>query len=217
LENLKRIAEEIRAELDEKNQRRDAALKTSRETIRMSANAIRAVHREEFDEARTLLDEARRNVVETKELLKDNLDIYYAGYVQDAQKEYSEGELTLALVQGERMSSDKELGVECAAYLNGLGEAIGELRRHVLDLIRLGKLERAEQLLTAMDDVYYVLVTFDYPDAITGGLRRTTDMVRGVLERTRGDLTVSIRQKELEHAIASAVARIQDERGSASS
>lgn len=217
MENLKRIAEEIRAELDEKNLRRDEALKTSRETIRMSANAIRAVHREEFDEARALLDEARRKVVETKELLKDSLDIYYAGYVQDAQKEYSEGELTLALVQGERMSSDKELGVECAAYLNGLGEAIGELRRHVLDLIRLERLERAEELLITMDDVYYVLVTFDYPDAITGGLRRTTDMVRGVLERTRGDLTVSIRQKELERAIASAVARIQDERGSASS
>jgi len=213
MENLKRIAEEIRAELDEKNRVRDEALKVSRETIRLSANAIRAVHREEFDEARQLLDEARQKVIETRELLKDNLDIYYAGYVQDAQKEYAEGELTLALVRGERMPSDKDVGAECAAYLNGLGEAIGECRRHLLDLIRLGKLDRAEQLLETMDECYYALVTFDYPDAVTGGLRRTTDMVRGVLERSRGDLTVSMRQRELEETIASAIGLFENERG----
>ena len=213
MENLKQIADEIRAELDEKNRVRDVALQVSREVIRMSANSIRAVHREEFDEARQLLDQTRRKVDETRELLKDNLDIYYAGYVQDAQKEYSEGELTLALVRGEKMPSDKELGTECAAYLNGLGEAVQECRRHTLDLIRLGKLERATQLLNTMDDAYYVLVTFDYPDAITGGLRRTTDMVRGVLERTRGDLTVSIRQQELEQSMAAVMARLDNERG----
>jgi len=217
VDNLKQIAEEIRAELDEKNRVREVALQASREVIRMSANAIRAVHREEFDEARELLDQARHKVEETRELLQGNLDIYYAGYVQDAQKEYSEGELTLALVRGERMPSDKDLGTECAAYLNGLGEAIGECRRHLLDLIRLGKLERAEQLLDEMDEVYYVLVTFDYPDAVTGGLRRTTDMVRGVLERTRGDLTLTIRHQELEEALASAVAAIENVRGSGGS
>lgn len=208
MENLKKITDDIHAELMEKNSAREKALTASREVIRLSANAIRAVHREEFDEARNLMDKARARVEETRELLKEQLDIYYAGYVQDAQKEYAESELTNAIVQDLRMPSHQELGVECAAYLNGLGEAIGECRRHVLDIIRKGDTVRGEQLLQIMDDAYYMLVTFDYPDAVTSGLRRTTDMVRGVLERTRGDLTVTIRQQELEQSIETAIERL---------
>lgn len=186
------------------------ALKTSREVIRQSANAIRAIHREEFDDARALMDEARRKVIETSELLKDHGDIYYAGYVQDAQKEYAESELTMALIRDMPLPSHQELCVECASYLNGFGEAIGECRRHVLDLLRSGKTDRAEVLLKIMDEVFYVLVSYDYPEAVTAGLRRTTDMVRAVLERTRGDLTITISQKELRETISSAMNRIGD-------
>ena len=212
MQNLKKIAEDIRLELNQKNQAREGALTLSREVIRLSANAIRSVHREEFDDARDLMGKARDKVRETQALLKDQLDIYYAGYVQDAQKEYAESELTCAIVLNQRMPSHQELGVECAAYLNGLGEAIGECRRHVLDIIRKGDVQRGEQLLQIMDDAYYMLVTFDYPDAVTSGLRRTTDMVRGVLERTRGDLTVTIRERELEQAIDTAIGRLTSER-----
>jgi len=207
LENLRRIAEDIRIELEAKNSAREQALKSSREAIRLSANAIRAVHREEFDDARQLMAETRKKIHATTEVLKDQLDIYYAGYVQDAQKEYAESELTYALVKDEALPSHQELGVECASYLNGLGEALGECRRHVLDLIRRGNIERAEDLLQIMDEAFCVLVTFDYPEAVTAGLRRTTDMVRGVLERTRGDLTMIIRQQELEKCIESAASR----------
>jgi len=208
LENLKKIAEDIRAELDAKNAAREQALTLSREIIRLSANSIRAVHRDEFDDARELMDQARAKVIESKKLLQNQLDIYYTGYVLDAQKEYAESELTMAIVRNMPLPSHQELGVECAPYLNGLGEAIGECRRRVLDIIRLGEFERGEQILQVMDDVYYLLVTFDYPDAVTGGLRRTTDMVRGVLERTRGDLTVTISQKELEDSIKDAVKKL---------
>jgi len=193
--------------LEAKNSAREQALKSSREAIRLSANAIRAVHREEFDDARQLMAETRKKIHATTEVLKDQLDIYYAGYVQDAQKEYAESELTYALVKDEALPSHQELGVECASYLNGLGEALGECRRHVLDLIRRGNIERAEDLLQIMDEAFCVLVTFDYPEAVTAGLRRTTDMVRGVLERTRGDLTMIIRQQELEKCIESAASR----------
>ncbi len=210
MENLAKIAEDIREELEAKNTAREMALKTSREVVRQSANAIRAIHREEFDEARSLMDEARRKVHETSELLKDQRDIYYAGYVQDAQKEYAESELTMALIRDMPLPSHQELGVECASYLNGFGEAIGECRRHVLDLLRSGKIERAEALLNIMDEVFYVLVSYDYPEAVTAGLRRTTDMVRGVLERTRGELTITISQKELKDTINSAMARFSD-------
>jgi translin len=131
----------------------------------------------------------------------DYADLYYAGYTQDALKEFAEANITYALITNRPLPDPDELGVEYAAYLNGLGEAAGELRRHVLDLIRHGDLERGEEILSMMDDIYGVLVTIDFPNAITGGLRRTTDMVRGVLERTRGDLTMSLRQEKLQQAL----------------
>ena len=205
MEKLTKMADDIRAELDAKNAVRDKALVTSREAIRFSANSIRAIHRGEFKEAAALLKEARTRVRKTAGELKGYLDIYYAGYVQDAQKEYTEAEAVKAIMQDIPIPTHRELGVEAAPYLNGLGEAVSECRRDVLDLLRAGDMKRAEKVLKAMDDVYYILVTFDYPDAITGGLRRTMDMVRAVLERTRGDMTVTIRQRELEEALNKAV------------
>ncbi|MGB9588674.1 MAG: haloacid dehalogenase [Armatimonadota bacterium] len=209
MENLIRVAEEIRAELDEKNAARDKALITSREAIRFSANAIRAVHRAEFNEAGELLKEARFRILETAAELKQHLDIYYAGYVQDAQKEYVEAETVNAIMQGLLVPTHEQLGVEIAPYLNGLAEAASECRRDVLDLLRAGRIERAEQVLKTMDDLYDILVTFDYPDAITGGLRRTLDQTRAVLERTRGDLTITMRQQELEHVVNRAIEAFQ--------
>jgi len=205
MENLMKIAEDIRAELDAKNAVRDKALVTSREAIRFCANSIRGVHRAQFDEAAELLKQARNRVHETADELKDYLDIYHAGYVQDAQKEYVEAEVVRAIMLDLPLPSHQELGVEEAPYLNGLAEAVSECRRDVLDLMRHGEIERAEQVMKVMDDVYGVLMTFDYPDAITGGLRRTMDATRAVLERTRGDLTVTMRQCELEKALNKAV------------
>lgn len=202
------IVEELRSVLDQTNQVREDALKLSRETIRLSANSIRASHREDFDEARDLKAQARKKVEETRGILKDKLEIYYTGYVQDAQKEYAESELTHAIVREMQFPKFNELGVEPAAYLNGLAEAIGESRRHVLDVMRHGDLDRAERILGIMDDVYYALITFDYPDAVTQGLRRQTDMVRGVLERTRADITLLLQQRKLETALETAIDRI---------
>lgn len=208
MENIKIIAEDIRAILDETNAVRESALKLSRETIRLSANSIRASHREDFNEAIDLKSQARAKVDEAREMLKDKPEIFYTGYVQDAQKEYAESELTYAIIREFDFPKHNELGVEPAAYLNGLAEAIGESRRHVLDVLRHGDLERAERILSIMDEVYYALITFDYPDAVTQGLRRQTDMVRGVLERTRADLTLLQQQRKLETAIESAIDRL---------
>ena len=190
---------------------REDALRLSREVIRLSANSIRASHREDFDEARELKAQARSKVEETREMLKDKREIYFTGYVQDAQKEYAESELTHAIVREQPLPRHDELGVEPAAYLNGLAEAIGESRRHVLDVLRHGDLDRGERILNIMDEVYYVLITFDYPDAVTQGLRRQTDMVRGVLERTRGDITLLFQQRKLENAIETALDRFGNE------
>lgn len=208
MDNIKSVAEDIRAILDETNQVREDALRLSREVIRLSANSIRASHREDFDEACELKSLARQKVEETRQILKHKLEIYYTGYVQDAQKEYAESELTYAIIREAQLPMHQELGVEPAAYLNGLAEAIGESRRHVLDVLRHGDLQRAERILSIMDEVYYALITFDYPDAVTQGLRRQTDMVRGVLERTRGDITILHQQRKLEQAIGDAMDRL---------
>lgn len=201
MENLETIAEKIRTNFEAKNKVRDETLRLSRALIRHCANAIRATHRGEFENAAGLLATAKALASEMVDGVADYADLYHAGYTQDALKEFAEASITYALITDRPLPDPDELGVEYAAYLNGLGEAAGELRRHVLDLIRHGELERGEEILSIMDDIYSVLVTIDFPNAITGGLRRTTDMVRGVLERTRGDLTMSLRQEKLQQAL----------------
>jgi translin len=201
LENLDAIAERIHDAFEAKNTARDEALRRSRELIRRCANTIRATHRAEFEEANQLLATAHQAGSELMECVADYPDLYYAGYTQDALKELAEASITYALITGGSLPDPDDLGIEYAPYLNGLGETVGELRRHVLDIIRRGQTERAEEMLSAMDDIYAVLVTMDFPDAITRRLRRTTDVVRAVLERTRGDLTMAMRQDKLQEAL----------------
>jgi translin len=213
MKELDAIAERARAVLDTKNGVREQTLALSREIIRTSANTIRAVHRGEFDEARQLLAHAHEAASRLKATAGAHVDLYAAGYVHDCQKELAEAALVLAMVAGEKLPEPEALGIEYPAFLNGLGEAVGELRRHVLDVIRRGDMVRGERMLACMDDIYHHLVTFDYPDALTGGLRRTTDAVRGILERTRGDVTTSLRQDQLRAAIGEALARFQGDGG----
>ena len=179
-----------------KNAAREQALTASRAIIRMSANSIRAVHRGEFEKAREMLEEAKAVRDAAVRALEGHADIYHAGFLHDAQKEYAEARTTLALLSGGSIPQPEELGVEYAAYLNGIAEAVGEMRRMVLDRLRAGQYDGCEEILEAMDDIYSVLVTIDYPDAMTGGLRRTTDQTRGILEKTRGDLTMATVQRE---------------------
>ncbi|MFH0913719.1 MAG: haloacid dehalogenase [Chloroflexota bacterium] len=197
-ENLEQIAEHIRLSFSERDAAREKMLPLCREVIRHSGNAIRAVHRREFEQARDLLKNARGFLDEAQQAADNFSELASAHYLKDAEKEFAEGNITLALVTRHKLPTPEELRVDYAPYLNGLGEAVGEVRRFLLDNLRKGDLSQGEELLSAMDDIYTVLVTMDFPDALTGGLRRTADNVRGILERTRSDLTLTIRQKELE-------------------
>lgn len=198
---LDSIGEKVRSFFAVEDGAREKGLVLSRESIRFSANAIRAVHRGEYDQARELIKSSRTCVQDMSRTLADHPALLHGGFVHNGQKEYAEACITLALVSGDTLPDPDELGINYAAYLNGLGEAAGELRRHLLDTLRDGQIERCEEILWAMDDIYSLLVTIDFHDALTGGLRRTTDMVRGVLERTRGDLTIALRQRELERKL----------------
>lgn len=195
---LDQVAESIRERLAAKYQARERALQVHREVIRSSANAILAVHRGQHQLGSELRAKAGEALAEIKGALDHQLDILYSGFIADAQKEYAEASLFHALILGEELPSPEALGIPDAPYLNGLGEAAGELRRYILDSLRRGDTARGEELMATMDDIYMVLISMDFPDALTGGLKRTTDMVRGVLERTRGDLTLSLRQQELQ-------------------
>jgi len=195
---LDSIAEKIRLELSAKDAAREQVLPLCREVIRYSSQAIRAIHRQEFDSTRELLGTTRNLLQQAEQALTGAPEISNTGFLKDAQKEFAEGSILLSLVTGSTLPDAADLGVDPASYLNGMAEAASELRRYLLDGIRKGDLSRGEELLAAMGDIYNVLVTMDFPDAVTGGLRRTTDMLRGVLERTRSDLTLVIRQQELE-------------------
>jgi translin len=201
MDNLEAIGERIHHFLAEKNKARDETLQKSRVLIRHCSRAIRAVHRNERDLAKKHLDEARMLAEELSSVQDTHPDIYFAGYTRDALKEFAEASIVYALIGNEPLPDPDELSVEYDSYLGGLGEAAGELRRRVLDILRHDAVSEGERLLDLMDDIYSYLVTVDFPDAITGNLRRITDMVRGVTERTRGDMTTSIQQRELRDAL----------------
>lgn len=201
MDQLETIGETIRAEFEQINDARNLAYTRSRKLISLCARAIRAVHREEWDTAVSLINQSRQATEDLVADVQDYPQLYHAGYTQDAIKEYVEANLTYALVRGRPLPTPEELGADYPAWLNGLAEAATELRRRILDIIRHGHSQEAERLLGNMDNIYSILVTIDFNDSITGGLRRRTDTVRAVLERTRGDVTTSLRQAELEQAL----------------
>lgn len=200
--NLDAIADSIRAELSARDAVREKVLPLSREAIRYCSLTIRAVHRLELDKAEELLQSARSLLSEIHAITSEQEEFRYSGFTRDAEKEFAEASITLALVKNQPIPGATDLSVEGACYLNGMGEAVGELRRFVLDGLRRGDFSRGEDLLDAMDHIYSTMVTIDFPDAITHGLRRTTDSVRGILEKTRGDLTLAVQQKSLEGKLA---------------
>jgi translin len=197
-DDLDIISEHIRLDLTAQDNAREKAMPLSREVIRLAGHTIRAIHRHEYNTGRNKLSEARGMLDEAKKLINSCTELPNTHFVWDAEKEFAEASITLKLVLGEKIPAPEDLDVDNSAYLNGMAEGASELRRFLLDSLRKGDHSRGEELLGDMDEIYNVLVTMDFPDSITGGLRRTTDALRGVLEKTRSDLTLSAQQKRLE-------------------
>jgi len=212
MERYRAICDKIRAQFDLKDAARERGLALSREVVRRSANAIRAIHRRDFSEARTLIDGIHHLVDEMNAALADHPEVKYAGFVHDSQKEYAEAAIFFSVVTGEPLPDPDALGVDYPAYLHGVGDATGEMRRLILDRIREGASAQAntEELLNAMDEIYFELITFDYPAAVTAGLRRITDVLRGTIERTRGDLSTALGQQHLRAALERMERKLED-------
>ena len=202
MHKLEKIAEQIRQNFELRTGIRDQALKQTRQLTRSCSLAIRAVHRNDFDMMEEHLAEAQILADKIRSNLKDHPDLQFAGYTQDSLKEFVEANIACSLIQNQALHTPEELGVEYATYLNGLAEVVGELRRRILDILRSGYSQEAERLLNHMDDIYSILVTMDFPDAITHGLRRQTDTARNLVEKTRGDVTFSLRGEDLTQAIS---------------
>ncbi|MCJ7436091.1 MAG: haloacid dehalogenase [Anaerolineales bacterium] len=208
MHKLEQIAEKIRKNFDVRTTARDQALAQARQLTRACALSIRAVHRDETDIMNEHLTEAHTLADGLHHDLAAHPDLFYAGYTQDALKEFVEANVTCALIQNKPLLTPAELNVADATYLNGQAEVVGELRRRTLDILRHGYSQEAERLLGYMDEIYSVLVTMDYPDAITNGLRRQTDLARSIIEKTRGDVTFSLRGEHLEQAISKISAQL---------
>lgn len=190
------------------NRARERALPLCRQMIQNSGNAIRSAHRLQPDKAHELLGQNADVNRQLLEAVAESEEIRQAGFVHDAQKEYAEACITVALIEARPLPVAEDIGVSMPAYLHGLGESIGEMRRYVLDSLRRGDTTRCEELLATMDDFYGVLMGMDYPDMVTHGLRRNSDAARGLIERTRGDLTNALRQDGLEARLAEFEKRI---------
>jgi translin len=200
--HLESLSDRIRESFERQNTIRDEALAQSRNLTRHAARAIRAIHRDDTVLAQENLAKANQLATDLREGLADEPDLYFSGYAQDALKEFCEAHLTVATVLNQDWPTPEELHVEYATYLNGMSEVVGELRRRIMDIMRAGHSPEVERLLDVMDDIYALLVTMDYPDALTYGLRRRTDIARSIIERTQADVTISYRQQLLENRIA---------------
>jgi translin len=212
--NLSELSAAFQRSFEETVAARDKALGASRQSIRASANGIRAIHRGELDQAHRLMEQSLAAIRAGRDAVREaHPGVYFAGFLQDAQKEYAEARITEAVVTGGELPGPEELEVEIPPYLNGMAESIGEGRRAILDLLRQGELERSERILSTMEDIYYLLVSMDYPDAITGHLRRSTDVARSLLERTRGDLSVALVQRNLQEALETGLTRLEGSPG----
>jgi translin len=209
--DLDGLSHDLHDRFDAKTAARERALPAARRSIRASANSIRAIHRLELDRAKELIEESRAALEDGFGAVGDHPDVRFAGYLQDAEKEYAEANVTYALVAGQEVPTPEGLGVGDAPFLNGMAEAIGEGRRRILDLLRTGEVAEGEALLAAMEEIYGVLVTMDYPDAITLNLRRSTDVARSLIEKTRGDLAIAFMQREMRDALDEHARRLKGE------
>ena len=212
-QSLQSITHDIVERFESLSAARDQAVTQGRQVVRLAANAVRAMHRDAFEDASSLLEDANALLTQISDATIPYPSVFWAGYVQDAMKEYAEAELMKAMLRSEPLPDPLALQVEDGAYLNGLAEAASELRRDTLDALRANQIERALTLMEGMDRVYAALVTIDFPDAVTGGLRRSTDQLRAVLERTRADVTVAVRQNRLEQALQAVEGRWTGESG----
>ncbi|WP_457619607.1 hypothetical protein [Methanopyrus sp.] len=199
--NLRETIEDIRGELDALDEARDEAQVVLRDLHKLSSEAVYEVHRGNLEEARRRLDEAAELVSKLHDLLGDFPELLRTGFAENHLQEYAEAEILYSIVKDLRAPSPEEINVSPRAYLLGLLDAVGELRRIVVDALREGDLDRAEEFLGIMEEIYSLTMTFDYPRSVVPNLKRKQDVARSLLEKTRSEVTIAGKTEELKRAL----------------
>ena len=199
MQKLEEIANKIEDYLGEKNQVREVALRKAREIIKKSSGIIQTIHK--CKESERDIITLKKNGIELKNMVQSHLDLYYSGFVENAYMEMCEAVILYSIIKNQPLPTIEELEVTSSSYLLGIGDVIGELRRIVLDSLRKGEIEKASNYLDIMEDLYLILMRFNYPNAIVN-IRRKQDIARGLLEKTRGEVAFAFRGKSLEEKIA---------------
>ncbi len=189
MENLEEIGAELEAYLDEKERVREETLRVSREILKLSARTIAAMHRGAFVDGDVLriIDLCKQ----LKKDLRDHKDMWHSGAVANSLQEAAEAAIVHALLKNERLPHPDDLAVTYPAYLLGLCDAVGELRRFALTALKDGRTDDAEMYLERMDRIFAVISQYHYPKAIVP-VKVKQDQARGIIERTRGDVALSI-------------------------
>ena len=182
LENLSSI-------FDKLNDIREQSLTTSREIVRECSKSIRNIHRNDEVSAKEHIENARKKLENLKSITSDVSEISYAGYVLDAEREFVEAVMFYTFEVSGYIEPFNNFNVHPSSYIQGIGDTIGEWRRKALDHLRNLDIKKAETYLAIMEEGMGTLNELDYPDALTGGLRRYADNARSIIERTRSDIT----------------------------
>ena len=201
MEELNKIIEEIIKRFEKKDKIRERSLKLTRQAVRLSGEAIKAIHRGQSDVAESKLSDVRKILQETMEIVSDHLTPFHTRILETAQQEYVEASLLDAIVNNKKIHSPEELGVSDLSFLLGLGDVVGELRRYILDSIRSGSISEAERIFEVMDSIYYSLMSIDFPKGLIPNLRRKVDTARILLEKTHGELTGVLHREKLRSEI----------------
>lgn len=193
---LNNIFSEITEKLDDIDRDREDILKISREIVRHCSIAIKSIHRKEFDVYRDKIKEIKSNHENLLTFVKKH-PMLFSGYIKTPEQEYMEAVCLYAIINDQELPSPTDYNVDSVNYLLGLADVIGELRRHILDKIRRDEIDDLEKVLDTMSEIYSHLFAIDYPKGITQDLRRKTDVARGIIEKTRGDISLSLQINRL--------------------
>jgi translin len=197
MKNLEKIIDKIEKSIDDKDRIREKALRHSREIIINCRKAIQLIHQGQTEKAKMHLRKASAKLASLYDITGNYPELFHAGYVENAAQEFVEAKCLLNIIQGKNLPDPDKLQTTYSSYLLGLCDVVGELRRKSLDSILVGSAEEANKYLKLMENIYDAIIKFDYPSSLVP-IKRKQDQVRGIIEKTRGELAVASCERRIE-------------------
>ena len=198
MNNLEDIISKIQVYIDDKDSIRETSLKYARTVIIHCRKAIQLIHQHKMQQAEELIKKASATLAELYDVTKDHADLSKAGYVENAAQEFVEAQCFYNILHHEALPDPDAIQTTYTAYLMGLCDVVGELRRKALDMVLAGEQKDAQQYLVIMEDIYAAILRFDYPSSLIP-IKRKQDIARNLIEKTRGELAVASCEQRIEY------------------